>query len=68
MAKGFKINGVDFDDIFEPVRSGFDSVTFTGLSPTCSYMKRTGNASNPNAAERSFIFLSLSYVLQASKM
>lgn len=50
MAKGFKINGTDFDDIFEPARSGFSSVTFTGLSPTCTYMARTGDASNPNAA------------------
>lgn len=50
MAKGFKINGTDFDDVFEPARSGFSSVTFTGLSPTCTYMARTGDASNPNAA------------------
>lgn len=50
MAKGFKINGTDFDDVFEPTRSGFSSVTFTGLSPTCTYMARTGNASNPNAS------------------
>ena len=49
MAKGFKINGTDFDDLFEPARSGFSSVTFTGLTPACTYMARTGNASNPNA-------------------
>lgn len=49
MAKGFKINRADFDDFFEPARSGFSSVTFTGLSPEVSYMKRTGDATNPNA-------------------
>lgn len=50
MAKGFKINGTDFDDIFESVRDGFGSVTFTGLTPACTYMARTGDATNPNAA------------------
>ena len=49
MAKGFKINGTDFDGLFEPARSGFRSVTFTGLSPEVSYMKRTGDTTNPNA-------------------
>lgn len=33
---------------FEPARSGFSSVTFTGLSPEVSYMKKTGDVTNPN--------------------
>ena len=49
MATGFKINGTDFDDLFMPTRSGYSSVTFTGLSPTCTYMARV-SGSNPNAA------------------
>lgn len=49
MAKGFKINGVDFDDLFHAPVSGIDTVTFAGLSPTCTYCKRI-TGSNPNAA------------------
>ena len=49
MAKGFKINGIDFDDLFHAPVSGIGTATFTGLNPTCTYTKRV-SGSNPNAA------------------
>lgn len=49
MAKGFKINGIDFDDLFYSAIPGLESATFTGLNPTCTYTKRI-SGSNPNAA------------------
>ena len=51
----FQILGTDFDNIFEPVRSGATTSTFTGLTTTTGsttknveYMALTGTAVNPN--------------------
>lgn len=47
MAKGFQIDGNDFDVLFEAPYTNFGTVTFSGVSPTCKYCTRYFG-DNPN--------------------
>lgn len=47
MAKGFSISGSDFDVLFEAPYTNFNTTTFTGLNPTCTYCTRYFG-DNPN--------------------
>ena len=55
MATKFEVINVDFDDLFEPVRAGFNSVEFDrkylapqNMTGPMKYMARTGDATNRN--------------------
>lgn len=47
MAKGFQIEGNDFDVLFEAPYTNFNTTTFSGVSPTCKYCTRYFG-DNPN--------------------